>query len=451
MASPATIPIPAGSTLEPIQQATSAPQSVPIPAGSTLEALPQGGAEQPKEGLFHALGSDLLGIVKSAPHMLPPVMAYDKAKEFVANYESMRDTGKTLAERDADERAKAGHGRAYQIGAGVNEQLGVNVKGEEQAADRGDIGGVIGHAAAVPVAMAATEGAVKGGTALANAAKPVAGAAAETLYRSALKPSTTIPVEQSSRMVKTALDNNIPISPDGLDKLNALQAQVNKTIADTIASDPNATVSKQAVAQRLRQTYQNVSQQVSPTPDINRVKKVSYDFAQNNPDQIPAAKAQAMKQGTYQSIKSAAYGEMKTATVEAQKALARGIKEELEKQFPEIKGLNAQEGRLLELDPVLERAVNRIGNHNMIGIGTPIASAAGASVGGPVGAAIAATLKAVVDNPMVKTRLAVALNRASKGTVSVPAATARIAAYSSALGAGASSASESDAQKSQTP
>jgi hypothetical protein len=65
------------------------------------------------------------------------------------------------------------------------------------------------------------------------------------------------------------------------------------------------------------------------------------------PNDISTSDAQALKTGTYRQLKSKSYGEMKSATIESQKALTRGIKEELANQFPEIAKLNAKEGELL--------------------------------------------------------------------------------------------------------
>src|SRR5262249_8299174 len=139
-----------------------------------------------------------------------------------------------------------------------------------------------------------------------------------------------------------------------------------------------------------------------------------------------AAKAQAMKQGTYRVLKGK-FGEQGSASVEAQKSLARGLKEEIAIQFPEIDGLNAQESKLLGLQPVLERAVNRIGNHQAVGIGTPVAGAAAKAVtgNGYVAGAIS-TLKAVLDNPMVKSRLAIAISKGA--SIPYAQASARVAA-----------------------
>lgn len=51
MGTPATVPIPQGATLEPIQQAQAAPATVPIPQGARLEALPQSAQPAFKPGI----------------------------------------------------------------------------------------------------------------------------------------------------------------------------------------------------------------------------------------------------------------------------------------------------------------------------------------------------------------------------------------------------------------
>jgi hypothetical protein len=143
-----------------------------------------------------------------------------------------------------------------------------------------------------------------------------------------------------------------------------------------------------------------------------------------------AADAQAMKQGTYRVLKGK-FGEQGSASVEAQKALARGLKEEIANQFPEISNLNSTESRLLDLQPILERAVGRISNHQLIGIGTPVTGAAADAIAGPGVGRVAMVMKAVLDNPNVKSRLAISLSKGAK--IPYAQATAKVAAYSSAL------------------
>lgn len=298
------------------------------------------------------------------------------------------------------------------------------------------------------VAEGVLGGAAKVGS---NAISKVAPDLAERLYQSALKPSTTIPLTKRAEIVRTGLDSGIPISQTGAEKLSGLISDLNDTISGKIKAGAQAgqTVDPALIATRTGPLKARFANQVNPTSDLQTIDSATQEFLQNNPNKIPVDQAQALKQGTYQQLKGRAYGELKGATIEAQKALARGIKEELETQFPEIKGLNAQEAKFYNLDSVLEKALNRIGNHQLMGIGTPIAAGAGAAVGGGPGAIAAATMKAVLDNPVVKSRLAIALNKAGRGKISLGMANSRVNQFVNALaqsqgGAGVYQSSNTD-------
>lgn len=271
----------------------------------------------------------------------------------------------------------------------------------------------------------------------------------ERMYQSALKPSTTLSTERVQGVIRTGLENKIPVSADGVAKLDGLITDLSDRVKTEIqsGSKSGATIDPAAVAQRADQIKGKFANQVNPNADLQAIDSAKQEFLANNPNPIPAADAQTMKQGTYSQLKTKAYGEMKSATIESQKALARGIKEELENQFPEIKGLNAKQGQLIGLDDVLERAVRRIDNHQLFGIGTPIAAGAGAAVGGAPGAAAAGILKFILDNPEVKSKLAIKLSQATKGGSPISAATARVAAYSNALG----SAMQNDSRTQSAP
>ena len=287
-------------------------------------------------------------------------------------------------------------------------------------------------------------------------------------YESALKPSTVMPQAQRARIVQTGLENSIPVSKQGLEDVADLIDKYNQQIADKINSNPTHPIDPNAVATRADIARAKFAKQVNAQPDLNAIEASRQQFlseqgakpgtpaipprptglvdAQGNPimsvgtpakpptpaPPMNASDAQAMKQGTYQVLKGK-YGEQGSASVEAQKALARGLKEELATQFPEIGNLNASESRLLDLQPILERAVNRTGNHQLLGIGTPIAgSAAKAVTGSGSAGAVAAVLKGVLDNPIVKSRLAIAVSKGGK--IPYAQAAAKVGAYSAALG-----------------
>jgi len=278
----------------------------------------------------------------------------------------------------------------------------------------------------------------------------------QAAYESALKPSTTLSPSVREAMAQTGLKEGIPVSKGGLEKIGDLIENYNQKIADTINKDPNRPIDPNAVATRSGDTVNRFSNQVNATTDLNAIEASRQQFLQEQGATAPrptgllnaqgqpimsqgtpappmgAATAQAMKQGTYRVLRGK-FGEQGSAAVEAQKDLARGLKEELATQFPEINELNASESKLLTLQPALERAVNRISNHQAIGIGTPIAGAATKAVTGSGAAgAVMATLKAVLDNPAIKSKLAIAVSKGGK--MPYATAAAKVAAYSSALG-----------------
>lgn len=260
-------------------------------------------------------------------------------------------------------------------------------------------------------------------------------------YKSALKPSTALSQSATNAAIETGLENKIPVSQAGISKISNLIDDLNDSISNQIARDPNRPIDKSAVASRIGDVYAKFSKQVNPTADLNAIEASRDEFMANNPAQIPASDAQAMKQGTYQVLKGK-YGEQGSASTEAQKALARGLKEEIATQFPEIDKLNAQESKLYGLQPILERAVQRISNHQLIGIGTPLAASAGEAITGSATAGgVVGILKSVLDNPSVKSRLAIAISKGGKGMVPLASANAMIAAYSAALAQASSDSS----------
>jgi len=141
-----------------------------IPADRVAEASQVPGAkilpfeqqEVKHPGLWAGLGQDLLGVVKNIPSMLPPVQAYHNLQKGIEEYHSLSSTGQTTEQVQSAEQAKQGYGWWYRnLATPTAEGIGANVSGMEQSAREGDIGGVIGHALAVPTVMLATEGAAR--------------------------------------------------------------------------------------------------------------------------------------------------------------------------------------------------------------------------------------------------------------------------------------------------
>jgi hypothetical protein len=290
----------------------------------------------------------------------------------------------------------------------------------------GDRSGAVTDVLGNMVAPKIMEGAGKLGLAAVNkVAGKVAPAVAEHMYQSSLKPSTTNAAAENVRTVRTGVDSGVPVSEAGLAKLNGLIRDLDSKIEAEIKNNPNAPINKFDVTKNLNAPAQRFAQQVAPAADLQHISEVGNEFLESQPGTITAENAQAIKKGTYQRIGDRAYGEVVSARVEAEKALARGIKQELEKTFPEIKQLNAEQSKYLDLRGALERAVNRAANRQTMAarLGGPAAGVFagglttaffGHEAGTAVGAA-AFVLKTVLDDPAMQSRLAIAISKAGHG------------------------------------
>jgi len=238
---------------------------------------------------------------------------------------------------------------------------------------------------------------------------------ATKLYESALKIPPSVPNNIRNKLIRTGIEGEYLPTQKGLQKLDYHIGSLNREIASTIEKAKNAgsTVDREAILARvdeLKSFYQNApnkSEYIEQLDSIKDVVRANWDTT------IPADVAQKMKQTIY-AIHRKHYGEMKTISVEADKAIARGIKEELVEQFPELATLNAKDSALISLESALERSVNRIRNYDIIKLGDSIMGVGGAAMGGPGGAIAAGFIKHAIEAPGMKSKLAFALNRASR-------------------------------------
>jgi hypothetical protein len=246
------------------------------------------------------------------------------------------------------------------------------------------------------------------------------GKIANKLYASSLKMGTGKAISQADRAarIQTGLEVGAVPTEKGLAKVNDLIGGIDDAIKApiTAAAGQGKTVNADAVISHLEGLKKTFTKQANPKPDLDIIDSTIAGFKEFHGQEIPIDIAQEIKRGTYLQLKGK-YGKLGNAGIEAEKGLARGLKEEiykaLESQYPELKALGQKEGAYLALNQSLENAVKRIQNRDIIGIGTPIAAGAGGIIAGTPGAFVG-FLARVVDMPQVKARLAIALNRAAK-------------------------------------
>ncbi len=276
----------------------------------------------------------------------------------------------------------------------------------------------------------------------------VAGAAAPKMYKAALKASTTYDKATRAQMVRTGLEEGIPVSEKGGEKLKTLIDQLNSEVRGML--DPAVTINPSDIAKRAAPVADRYGKfaQVNPTDDLRAVQSSMDEFlgqhqtpavpavpgssvtdpytgvtshtpgspaipAQDIP--IPSDLVQDIKTGTYRNVKwkKGSPHQLAPASEAAQKALARGAKEELEVKFPGIKEKNAREGRAITLKEAIDRATNRIDNRDIVGIGAPSVAVATQAIGGP--AALFGGLKLIP--PSLTSRLAIELAKSKKRAI----------------------------------
>jgi hypothetical protein len=270
-------------------------------------------------------------------------------------------------------KAPTSGGQAFKQGAGIGALYGAETPVNDIPQD----GSYLGEKAKQVAIGAGTGGITSAAlTGIANQLKNQG--LAKSLMQSALKP--TVQQQKSGeadKAIATFLKERLNPTRGGVDELESRIGNINDDVASIIASS-NKSVDKQSVINRLKDTVDKFATQVSPSGDLNAIKGIANDFIDHPSIQgaaIPVQQAQALKQGTYRVLKGK-FGETGSAATEAQKALARGLKEEVGAQHPEILPMLSRESDLINALNVGERRALMDGNKNPVSLGASIAMSA---------------------------------------------------------------------------
>ena len=256
-------------------------------------------------------------------------------------------------------------GQAMAAGGFANVPLPINMAG-------GAATGIAGASLIDPTSQSAAFGGAAGAAfpVVGAALSPAANWASRTLMQSAIKPTIKQLKSGDAKVaIDTMLQEGISPTKSGVTKLRSLIDDKNQEIANAIQGS-TATVNKFSALRPLSDTAQKFSNQVNPTSDLETITKAGLEFLQHPSypgPTMPVQDAQSLKQGTYR-ILSKKYGQVGTADTEAQKAIARGLKNEIASAVPAVEGLNSQEGNLLRTLDVAERRALMELNKNPMGL-----------------------------------------------------------------------------------
>lgn len=281
--------------------------------------------------------------------------------------------GKPLTPQQVMEFTKAGHLRgwgqglphaAYDIGGGATD-LAAKVLPPE-------IAGGVGYAANVATQAIPNLFGYRAGPMQSLTEAPARG-----LMQSAVKPSSTLPQKDVQNALTTMLQEGINPTEAGMNKASRMAQLLNESTDAAISASPE-TVNIKRVVSRLVDPYKRAMTQVNPQADMEAIEAARKSFVSSplvagKPD-IPVALAQKLKSGTYTSIGDKAYGELGSASTEAQKQLARGLREEVIKKVPEIAEALKKESSLRNVMEVAASRAAQDANKNPLSLGTSIAA-----------------------------------------------------------------------------
>jgi hypothetical protein len=198
---------------------------------------------------------------------------------------------------------------------------------------------------------------------------------ARDLMQSALKPTTKQQkTGQADVAVQTLLENNMNVTKSSVDAMKNKISSLNEQIANKL-EPATGTVSKVDVVNYLDTLRAKKAKQANPASDLAAIDKVAQEFMQYNkplietPTQaIPVQLAQELKQGTYAGLQGK-YGQLGSTEIQAQKTLARGLKEKIAGEVENIGALNKAESKLLDTLSVTERRIMMDLNKDPISLG----------------------------------------------------------------------------------
>lgn len=316
--------------------------------------------------------------------------------------------------------------------------------GEQIAA--GDVAGGLGKGAGLLTGAALVGPAARLGG---RVAQPVTQAAGRRLYQSALKPTKatikdvrpTAGRTAQDTLLQTGLNEGIPVTARGLKKvdslIDSLDAEVQARVAriqrsgekvdpalveqaiDDVVRDFTNQVNAQpdlSAIEAVRANFRgnpNVAQQVAPSQPANfAAGKIQGTPAKTQPGPIDPVVAQQMKTNTYQGLRGK-FGQERGATIEAEKAGARGLRQGIEEAgaragVDDIAAVNAREGALISLEHALSDALRRRGNYDALGL-KPAIGVAGAAASN---SALPLLVTLVDRFPALVSRAGIWINRA---------------------------------------
>ena len=261
---------------------------------------------------------------------------------------------------------------------------------------------------------------------------PRVGSAAERLYASSakmplsqkwIKVTPGKEVNARKMAVRAGLENSVPVSEYGLEKATNLEREARGKVNDVVNAGTQAgdTFSAADLLKGLDPVYERAASSQRPVQAANAIDEYAAG-AMMRPKTLTPNELLKLKRQGYKE-----HGDFTGEFSSFQKSANEGIGHQamtmLEERYPALKELNKTDAAYIKLKEALEKAVAREGNKDIVGLGGKVLTNRSIPM---------AVWESTIGHPAIKSRLAIALNKASKFK-GVPKSTKKIFAVGANL------------------
>jgi hypothetical protein len=258
--------------------------------------------------------------------------------------------------------------------------------------------------------------------------RPLIKKLANKLYASAIKTplgkkwTAQLPGEEISKRTKaieTGISEKVPPSEYGLEMVKKMERDT-RAIVDSITTKGAQAGESINTEELIQKGFKKAYDIANKSSDPVGAKKILDSYADKfraHGTKIPVDKANELKRQLYNEVtwmqaqKTGLGSQLKEAY---KKGLAHEIMIDLESKYPALDALNQKDSARIALQQALEASLGRMGNKDVVGLGTKVL------VGKETWPL--AILNATIGHPQVKARLAFALSKAGAiGGKTIPA------------------------------
>lgn len=241
---------------------------------------------------------------------------------------------------------------------------------------------------------------------------------AQKLYGSALKAKDITRsgkvISKADEAVKIGLKEKIWLTQGGVEKvaqrIDDFEELLGKAISEGKSKGGVSVNEVVKYVDEARDFFANQANRKEAKAAMQYLDDLKKDFRKDFGPYMSLDKAQKIKVATGQALRKY-YNNMSTVAIEGEKQLVRGLKEKIVEKAPVVGDINARLANLYKFDVALQKASTRNKNLNLLGMGAKFGVAAGGSKGALVG-----LIADLVDNPAVKSGIAISLDRLGAAT-----------------------------------